>query len=316
LERIGKPEDGVSNFVEQQTERVSHFAQALETRVRSVPAAGALIEVARAYSEDRCSVLAAALSYYALLSLFPLALFILTVASQFISPDVATREVSRIIASYLPSGAQMVRSALDQVTRLRGELTLASAAGFIWSASGVFEVTQLGINRAFRVSTPRPMWRQRLVSIGLVMGVSLLFTMSFALTTVMRQMVQNGLVVRGGFLFEALPVVGGMFIGVAVFGLLYRYLPYDSAVRWRAVWPGALIAAVLWEIAKLGFSWYVTNLAVLNMVYGSVGAVIAVMLWGYLTAVIMLLGAEIASVASGARERAKTGNEWWATSSP
>jgi membrane protein len=306
----------VSNFVEQQTERAVHFAQALETRVRTVPAADALIGVARAYGEDRCSVLAAALSYYALLSLFPLALFILTVASQFISPDVATRAVSRIIASYLPSGALLVRNALDQVTRLRGELTLVSAASFAWSAAGVFDVTQLGINRAFRVSTPRPMWRQRLVSIGLVMGVSLLFSTSFAMTTVMRQMVQNGVLVRGGFLFEALPVVGGMIIGVAVFGLLYRYLPYDSAIRWRAIWPGALIAAVLWEIAKLGFSWYITNLAVLNMVYGSVGAVIAVMLWGYLTAVIMLLGAEIASVASGTREREETGKEWWAIISP
>ena len=306
----------MSNFVGDQTTRALQFAQALETRVRTVPAADVLIGAVRAYSEDRCSVLAAALSYYALLSLFPLALFILTVASQFISADAATREVSRIIASYFPSGAQMVRNALDQVTRLRGELTLVSAVSFLWSASGVFEATQLGINRAFRVSTPRPMWRQRLVSVGLVMSVSLLFGASFVLTTVMRQMVQNGLLVRGGFLFEALPVVGAMVLGVAVFGLLYRFLPYDSAIRWRAVWPGALIAAVLWEIAKLGFSWYITNLAVLNMVYGSVGAVIAVMLWGYLTAVIMLLGAEISSVASGMRRREETGKEWWALVSP
>ena len=107
-----------------------------------------------------------------------------------------------------------------------------------------------------------------------------------------------------------------MLIGAAVFGLLYRYLPYDPAIRWRAVWPGALIAAVLWEIAKLGFTWYITNLAVLNMVYGSVGAVIAVMLWGYLTAVIMLFGAELASVASGTRRRVETGKEWWSLVSP
>ena len=302
----------MSNFVEQQTERAVHFVQALETRVRTVPAADVLIGAVRAFSEDRCSMLAAALSYYALLSLFPLALFILTVASQFISADVATREVSRVIASYLPSGALVVRNALDQVTRMRGELTLASAGGFLWSASGVFEAIQLGINRAFRVSTPRPMWRQRLVSVGLVVSVSVLFSTSFALTTVMRQEIQ----IRGGFLFDALPIVGAMLIGAAVFGLLYRYLPYDPAIRWRAVWPGALIAAVLWEIAKLGFTWYITNLAVLNMVYGSVGAVIAVMLWGYLTAVIMLFGAELASVASGTRRRVETGKEWWSLVSP
>ena len=302
----------MSNFVEQQTERAAHFAQALETRVRTVPAADVLIGAVRAYSEDRCSLLAAALSYYALLSLFPLALFLLTVASQFISVDTATREVSRVIASYLPGGALMVRNALEQVTHLRGELTLVSAAGFLWSASGVFDAIQLGVNRAFRVSTLRPMWRQRLVSIGLVVGASVLFAASFALTTVMRQLFQSRVLTRGELPFEALTVAGAMIIGAAVFGLLYRFLPYDSAIRWRAVWPAALLAAVLWEIAKLGFAWYVTNLAALNMVYGSVGAVIAVMLWGYLTAVILLFGAELAAVASGARRRERTGKEWWA----
>ena len=302
----------MSNFVGEQRERVSHFVQALETRLRTYRAADILIGAVRAYGEDRCSLLAAALSYYALLSLFPLALFLLTVASQFISIDVATREVSRVIASYLPGGSLMVRNALEQVTLLRGELTLASSASFLWSASGVFDAIQLGINRAFRVSTLRPMWRQRLVSVGLVMGASVLLAASFALTTVMRQMFQGRALARGGFLFEALPIAGGMIIGAAVFGLLYRFLPYDSTVRWRSVWPAALMAAVLWEIAKLGFAWYVTNLAALNLVYGSVGAVIAVMLWGYLTAVIMLFGAEIAAVASGARRRERTGKEWWA----
>ena len=194
----------MSNFVEEQTGRALHFAQALETRVRTVPAADVLIGALRAFSEDRCSMLAAALSYYALLSLFPLALFLLTVASQFISVDVATREVSRVIASYLPSGALMVRNALEQVTRLRGELTLVSAAGFLWSASGVFDAIQLGVNRAFRVSTPRPIWRQRLVSIGLVVSASILFATSFSLTTVMRQIFQSRVLVRGGFPFEAL----------------------------------------------------------------------------------------------------------------
>ena len=306
----------MNNLIEQQSERVLHFAQAAEARARTVPAANVLIDAVRAYSEDRCSLLAAALSYYALLSLFPLALIILAVASQFSAADVATREVTRIISSYLPSGALMVRNALEDVTRLRGALTLVSALGFVWSASGVFDAMQLGINRAFRVSTPRPMWRQRLVSIGLVICASLLFGLSFALTTVMRLAIHYRVLERGDLLFEALPIVGALILGAAVFGLLYRYIPFDRVIRWRAVWPGAVMAAVLWEIAKLGFAWYVTNYALLNMVYGSVGAVIAVMLWGYLSAVIMLLGAEIAAAASGMRQREKTGKEWWALVSP
>ena len=306
----------MNNFIDEQSQRALHFAQAVETRARTIPAADVLIDAVRGYSEDRCSLLAAALSYYALLSLFPLALIVLAVVSQFSAADVAIREVTRIIASILPSGALMVRNALEEVTRLRGALTLFSAVGFVWSASGVFDAMQLGINRAFRVSSPRPMWRQRLISVGLVICASLLFGLSFALTTVMRLLIHYRVLERGDSIFQALSVVGALILGTAVFALLYRYVPYDSSIRWRAIWPGAVIAAVMWEIAKLLFVWYITNYALLNMVYGSVGAVIAVMLWGYVSAVIMLLGAEIAAVGSGMRQREKTGKEWWALVSP
>jgi membrane protein len=128
--------------------------------------------------------------------------------------------------------------------------------------------------------------------------------------------VQYRIIERHTLLTDTIPVVGGLLSGASVFGLLYRYMPYDSSVRWRGVWLGALIAGVLWEIAKLGFAWYLANFALLSMVYGSVGAVIAVMLWSYLSAAILLIGAEFAAVMTGARRREKTGREWWAILSP
>lgn len=210
----------------------------------------------------------------------------------------------------------MMRNALEEVTRLRGALTLAGAVGFLWSASGVFDTMQLGVNRAFRVQNPRPMWRRRLVSLVMVLGAGVLFALSFAMTTVLRLAVNYHIVERHTLLTDTIPVVGGLLSGVILFGLLYRYLPYDSSVRWRDIWMGALIAGALWEIAKLGFTWYLTNFALLSMVYGSVGAVIAIMLWGYLSAVILLIGAEFAAVKTGARQREKTGKEWWALVSP
>lgn len=306
----------MNHLLEEQSERVQHFAQAVETRARTHPAANVLIDAVRAYSEDRCSLVAAGLSYYALLSLFPLLLFILAIISPLGQAEAAIREVTRFASSYLPSGALMVRSALEDVTRLRGALTLASAVSFLWSASGVFDAIQLGINRAFRVSTLRPLWRQRLFSVLMIVATSLLFGLSFGLTTAMRLAIHYRVLGRNDFLFQSLPIVGALILGTAVFGLLYRYVPYDPHIRWRDVLPSALIAAALWEIAKLVFAWYLTNYALLNMVYGSVGTIIAIMLWGYLTAVILLIGAEIAAVHSGARRREKTGKEWWAIVSP
>ena len=306
----------MNNLIEEHSQRVLQFAQSFETRAHAIPVVGALIDVAHAYGEDHGSVLAAALSYYALLSLFPLALFILAVASQFGAADEATRQVTRFVASYLPSGALEVRTALEEVVRLRGALTLAGAVSFIWSASGVFDTMQLGINRAFRVSALRPMWRQRLFSIVMVFGAGVLFALSFAITTAVRLAIHYRLLQRSNLTFEILPIAGALILGTLVFGMLYRYTPYDSRIRWRAVLPGAIVAAALWEIAKLIFAYYLTHFALLNMIYGSVGTIIAIMLWGYVTAIILLIGAEIAAVYSGARQREKTGKEWWAVVSP
>ena len=292
----------MSNFIEQQSQRVANLARVAEARANSIPPLGALLQAARAFSEDRCSLLAAALSYYALLSLFPLALFILVVASQFVQTETATRAVTRFITAYLPSGSAMVRSTLEEVTRLRGALTLVSAAGLVWSGSNVFNTIQLGINRAFRVPDQRPLWRERIVSLGMVVGASILFVLSFVMTTVLRLALHYRLIERNTLLFELLPIAGSVLLGTGIFGMLYRYLPFHCNIRWRGVWLSAFLASVLWEIAKLIFAWYITNFALLNMVYGSFGTIIAAMLWGYVSAAILLIGAEIAAIQTGARQ--------------
>ena len=304
------------NFVERQSQRALELARVAEARANAIPPLGVLLQAGRAFNEDRCSLLAAALSYYALLSLFPLALFILVVASQFVETETATHAVTRFITAYLPSGSAMVRSTLQEVTRLRGALTLVSAAGLLWSGSNVFDAIQLGINRAFRVPDQRPLWRERIVSLGMVIGAGLLFALSFAVTTVLRLALHYRLIERNTLLFELLPIAGSILLGTGIFGMLYRFLPFHSNIRWRDVWLSALSASVLWEIAKLIFAWYITNLALLNMVYGSLGTIIAVMLWGYISAAILLIGAEIAAAQAGARQRDKTGKEWWAVVSP
>ena len=306
----------MSHFIEQQSECVMNLAHIAGERANSIAPINVLLQAVRAFGEDRCSLLAAALSYYALLSLFPLALFILAVASQFVETETATRAVTRFIAAYLPSGAVMVRSTLEQVTRLRGALTLVSAAGLLWSGSNVFDTIQLGINRAFRVPNQRPLWRERIVSLGMVMGAGILFALSFVMTTALRLALHYRLIHRDTLLFDVLPIAGSLLLGTGIFGMLYRHLPFHSNIRWRDVWPSALSASVLWEIAKLIFAWYITNLALLNMVYGSLGTIIAVMLWGYISAAILLIGAEIAAVQTGARQRDKTSKEWWAVVSP
>ncbi len=299
----------MNELIEQERQRALGIAAATAERARRVPGVGVVEEMMHAYSEDRGSVTAAALSYYAILSIFPFMLFLLALFNPFLQSDAAVRVIAGILGQYFPASASVLHTTLTEVARLRGPLTVVAAGGFAWSASGVFNLLQLGINRAFRVQRARPVWRERMVSLAMVVVASLLFGLSFLMTTAFRVALHYEHVPMHNWAVDWVPPISGVFIGLLVFGLIYRYVPYDPTIRWRDVWLGALLASVLWEIAKLVFAWYLTNMALLNLVYGSVGAIIAILLWAYITTVILLLGAEFAAVKSGARRRRAAGDE-------
>jgi YihY family inner membrane protein len=134
--------------------------------------------------------------------------------------------------------------------------------------------------------------------------------LSFAVTTVLR-LAFHIRFVRSDIWVEVGSTALAVALGAIVFALMYRYVPYDATIRWRNVLLPAFLAAVLWEVSKIGFVWYLTNVSQLNMVYGSIGAVIALMLWGYVTWMIILYCAEWAAIGMGVRQREITGKEWW-----
>jgi membrane protein len=251
-----------------------------------------------------------------LLSIFPLMLLLVSEASNFFPTDRLVRAITSFIATDLPISATVLQNTLKEVIQLRGAVTTASAIGFLWSAAGVFDMIQLGVNRAFRVQRVRPRWRQRLVSLGMITSISLLFGLSMLITTAIRLGVHYRVFERHDAWVDVTTTVGTFLISIGIFGMLYRHIPYGARNSWRNILLGAVISAILWETAKLIFAWYVTNYALLNLVYGSIGAVIAIMLWSYITSVIMLIGAEIAAVTAGARQHERKGDEWWAIKSP
>ncbi|MBI5032828.1 MAG: YihY/virulence factor BrkB family protein [Chloroflexi bacterium] len=301
----------MNNLLKEKSENVIELIQAVETRANKNPFLRTLIQAARAYGEDHCSLIAAALSYYALLSIFPLMLFLVTVASNFFPSERLIRSISGFFAASMPINPSMLTNTLRQVIELRGALTLASTLGFLWSAAGVFDMIQLGINRAFRAPRARPIWQKRLLSFAMVTGVSILFLLNLILSTALRLALRFQLIERGDALISTITNIATFLISIGIFGMLFRHIPYGMRVRWHQVWLGAVTSAILWEIAKMTFAWYITNYALLNLVYGSIGAVIAIMLWSYITSAIMLFGAEIAAVMAGARQRERKGDEWW-----
>jgi membrane protein len=283
----------------------------LLARAESFRVVGNFVTAANSFSQDRCSLIAAALSYYTLLAIFPLLLFLVALASFFLQSENATRAVIGFFNEFVPQSSAVIRNNLPEISRARGEVTLIAFAGLAWTASGVFNTVQLSLNRVFRTQRARPLWRERLVSMVMVIGVGLLFAASFAITTTLR-LTLHLRTLRGDLVVEIVTTLVAILLAAIVFAVLYRLVPYDSTIRWRAVLPSALLAAALWEGAKFGFVWYLTNVSSLNMVYGSIGAIIALMLWGYLTWMIILYCAELAAVGMGVHMREVTGKEWWA----
>jgi membrane protein len=266
----------------------------LSAHARRFSAFALLLDAWQAYRRDEMGMLSAALAYYLLLALFPLLLLLIAIATPFLTSEQVVGETVRFATNYFPGAGAELRRILQQVVSARGPVTVFAAAGLLWSASGVFDLVQRGLNRAWRVSQPRPLWRQRLVSLATVIGLGLLFGISFATSAFMR----SGLRLRfqvAGISIEIVSLVLTTLLNFVLFAIIYKGFPF-AVVTYRQVWGSALLASILWELAKILFVFYLLNFARLSLVYGSVGAVIALLLWGYITAAILLFGAEMSAV--------------------
>ncbi len=224
------------------------------------------------------------------------------------------REVSRIIIEFLfraipPGTEDVVRNLQPQDGRPIGLLIVAVLVS-TFAASGVFASLMEGFQATYRLPTGRSFWKQRVVAIALVFGAALPVLLASALILFgsrTEQMVSEwlGLLPRGAELKGGVQWIGQLVRYLFAFGgiitataTMYYFGP-SRRQAWRNVWPGALAATLLWLVVTAGFAWYVRNIASYNVLYGSIGAAIALLVWMFLLALIALFGCEY----NAARER-------------
>jgi YihY family inner membrane protein len=249
---------------------------------------------------------AAAVAYYTLFSVFPLTLLLISLGSFVLDSEQAQQAALALVGTYLPTAADLVQRNIEGVLALRGTVTIIGVVGFLWSASGVFGGLSHAINMAWDVKLPRPAWAERALALGMVLLIALLFFLSLFSTAAFELVARLSAYIPGepsihpGLLMSlatrALPYI----FTVLSFSFLYRVLPY-TRVTWKEVLPGSLLASFAWEAAKYGFTLYLTRFASYNLVYGSVAAIIVMLLWSYVSGAIILLGAEF--TAQYARKR-------------
>ena len=259
-----------------------------------------------------CPYIAGAISFYALFSFFPLVLAIISVAGYVQRSDAAQTQLALKIAEVVPMSTEYIGQTVAGVVSARAFTGIASVFGLLWASSAAFGAIRKGINAAWGIKRTRPFLKERLIDFALVIGAGVLMmgvlfvTPIFAFLRVITDAIAPEADVASDRFWGLAGQLLTPLVSFLAFLLLYRFLP-NTKVRLNDVWFVALLAATAFEGAKWGFVWYVKTFPVYNLVYGPVGAIMALLTWVYVSAIILLFGALVSSryaaFAAGARER-------------
>lgn len=234
---------------------------------------------------------AAALSYYALFSLFPLLLLLVVGIGQVLGPAATGTQLDDFLSVFLPGEtATDLSSNLERFVSEGSNATLVSLITLLWSGLSLFANLEAALSRTFRDDSSRPILKRRATGLLMVMVLGVLLIANI-FTSLMFSMV--GLIfIEQSNLWQLLV---GIFIpfgfSMGIFAMMYRFIP-RTRVGWDAIWPAALLGGAAWELAKRLFGIYLDFATDLSLVYGSITTVIVFMLWAYLTCMIILLCAE------------------------
>lgn len=258
--------------------------------------------------KDRATGLAAQQAYYYMLALFPLLILLIAIVPYLnIDPQEAINVVNRLLPS---ESAELLRdNVVKLVSERNGGLLTFGIIGTIWSASNGMNAFIRAMNIAFDVEETRSFIKARIVSILLTFGLILAFLVALLLPVfgkVILDTVQSIIHIPEPFdiVFNIVRWIVAIIVMSAVLAGLYQVAP-NKHYPFKHVIPGAIFATVVWQLISLGFSFYVSNFGNYSATYGSIGGVIVLMLWLFLTGLALVLGGEINAI----YHRDQTGEE-------
>lgn len=239
---------------------------------------------------------AAALSFFVLLSVFPLTVLLLSSANLIWGEDVVTQWAERLTQRFFPGDLPaMIIDGIATILQNEQSLNVVALIGLIWGATSFFSNLTLALDLTFNPDTDeRPIWHKRLFGSLMIVVLALLLGMTVVVAYSLRVFVRS-LVDNPGAIMRVLSLLIPLVLDILLLSLLFRYVP-RTHIKWRAVLIGAVFGAVGFEISRGAFAWYLENLANYSALYGSLGAVIALLIWVYLSLAILLYSAELSAV--------------------
>lgn len=235
---------------------------------------------------------AAALAYQGLFSLFPLLLFLIFLGSQLLAVGDVRGPLDDFLTRAVPTDEALdfIESIIDQSVQNRGSIGLVGGLGLLWTSSSLISNLTSSLNAVWGAKR-RPVLRRRLVAIAGVLGLGSLFVLAIVLSALPALPLSIG----DSRLLDLLDLGVGFVVEVTLLWVIYRWLPNTSVLGVPSL-IGALLAGLLWETAQFGFRLYLTSgFTNYGAVYGTLGSVIGLILWAYLTGFVLYLGAEFAA---------------------
>lgn len=242
--------------------------------------------------DDRVTGLAAQLAYYFLLSLFPFLIVAVTIATAVVDQG----EMFTLLQRYAPGEVMnVINENSDLINNQGGAILSLGIIGTLWTASNGMNAVIKALNEAYDVGQSRNFLKARGIAISLTLGMLLIIMVAMVLPIF-------GKIIGDIFAYIGLPNaemvwnvlrwVLSTFIIALVIAIIY-YIAPNKKLRMKDVWIGAIVATVGWQLASLAFSFYINNFANYNETYGSLGGVIVLMLWFYVSGLMLIIGGEV-----------------------
>jgi membrane protein len=251
------------------------------------------------FTIDNCPLLAAAISYYLLLSMFPFLLAVTSLSSFFIDKPALQEQILQAFKYLIPISQDFILNVINSVINERGAISIISIILLLVGCTAFFGALRKSLNTAWGIHKSS-LIRSQLTNFAMILGAVLLLFISRFITIILN-MSENILStvtyqpVTNLALLHLLVVIINIAVSYLVFLISYKFIP-ERQIRWRDIWVGALIGAVCFEAITILFTLYLDTFNPYSLIYGSIGAVIALLIWTYLAALIFLFFAKISAV--------------------
>jgi membrane protein len=259
---------------------------------------GILNHALKSFAEKQAAQASASLAYYTLFSIFPLLLVFVAGGSYFLDRNQVFNAVTQFIQQALPIPKQIINENLQEVLAERGTAGIVSLITLLWSASGMFTSLAYNINLAWPRASRRNFLQSRLIGLWMIAGVIGLIVLSLILSWLTARLPFMDIAHASPLtlvLLRLISAFGSWLTIFLVFLTLYRWIPTLRG-KWSATLWGALIASLAWKAITAGFTWYLgSSFGQYQLIYGSLGAIVAFLFLIYIISLITLFGAHLSA---------------------